>query len=100
LELRRHPLLDFIILNNCGAIYLVNNLDFLEKDFYIKNTDYNDWVVYGSSSLPVKGRGTRIIKDFITTNSKIRNLVFNNVAFIKDFHITIVSEAKLYKAGI
>jgi hypothetical protein len=53
----------------------------------------------GTSSLLIISHSTRIIKSILNgKNSKV-NLVLNDMAVVKGFHVNIISEALLYKKG-
>ena len=60
LPLTRHPLADSTLVDNCGAMHLVNSKALLVPGSFVKSSSY-DMVQTGTTSLPVVGRGKRVI---------------------------------------
>ncbi|KID96231.1 hypothetical protein MAJ_07844, partial [Metarhizium majus ARSEF 297] len=59
----KHPLSLSTLLNNCGAMHLVNNVNLLEPGSY-KETE-GEFVEAGASTFPILGRGTRVLKKLL-----------------------------------
>ena len=82
-------------------MYLVNSKELLELGSFTKAA-YNEYVEAGSSSLPILGRGKRVIKKVLNSiaglNSK--DLTLSDIIVVKGFYINIVSKARLNKAGV
>ena len=97
----RHPLADSTLVDNCGAMHLVNAKELLVPGSIVK-AKHNDVVQSGTSWLPVTGRGKRIIQNVLAGPNGPRTapLTLNNVALIEGFHTNIVSEALLLNASI
>ena len=90
-------LLKSIILNNRGAIYLINNILILILGLFKKSFIYNI-IKIGTASYPIFKRGTRVIKGlFIIPNKKCGNLILNNIIIVEDFYINIIFKALLLK---
>jgi hypothetical protein len=101
LDFLRHLLLASTLLNNCGATHLINSKDLLELKSFIKAL-FNKCVEAGSSSLPILGRGIKVIKKAINkaTGPNIKDLHLSDIIVIKGFYINIVSEAYLNKIRV
>ena len=101
LNFARHPLSDSTLLDNCGAMHLVNSKDLLEPGTF-RPARPDEVVECGSSALPILGFGKRTIKDIFNgpNGAGTEDLVLNNVAVVEGFHVNIVSEARLLKAGV
>ena len=99
LDFSRYPLSESILLDNYGAMYIVNDIRLLDKGLFVP--EYPGYIVKaGSSSLPILGRDTRIIKSILNGKKDKVDLVLNNVTVIEGFHVNIVSETLLYKRGV
>jgi hypothetical protein len=62
---------------------------------------YDKYVEAGTTLFPIKGHGTRIIKDIIKNlDNSTSNFILHDVAVVDNFHCNIVSENRLAKAGI
>jgi hypothetical protein len=65
-----------------------------------------DTIKVGTGHLPVKGRGTRLLKraldfkDVTGAKQDTRDLELTNVALIEGFHVNIIAEMLLFKLGI
>ncbi|KAJ8058487.1 hypothetical protein OCU04_012675 [Sclerotinia nivalis] len=95
-----HYLFNSILLDNCGAIYIVNDISLLDDHRY-KPSNPNDIVEAGTLSFQALGRGVRMIKRIIQREGHPNSdLILNDVALIPGFHVNIVSEARLEKAGL
>ena len=94
LNFAKYPLLASTLLNNCKAIYLINNKDLLELGSFIK-ASYNKCIEAGSSSFPILRRGIRVIKKALNSTSSLSsaNLVLNDIIIIKGFYINIILKA-------
>jgi hypothetical protein len=101
LDFLRYPLSASTLLNNYSAIYLVNSKDLLELRSFVKAL-FNKCVEAGSSSLPILGRGIKVIKKAINgaISLNIKDLHLFNIIIIEGFYINIVSEARLNKIGV
>jgi hypothetical protein len=89
------------ILDGGGAVHLVNNRDLLVPDTF-RPAKSGDCVDAGTQSLPVNGYGDRILKCVINSDEgpKTKDLTLKDVRVVEGFHVNIVSEFKLRKAGI
>jgi hypothetical protein len=96
-----HVLASSTLLDNCGAMHLVNQRSLLDPDSF-KRTDKNEWVDAGASSFPISGYGTRTLKNALMDEqgNKTVSLTLSSVAVVEGFHVSIVSEAKLGQAGL
>lgn len=101
LSLGRHPFADSTLVDNCGATHLVNSRDLIVPGTYRRATD-GETVEAGTTSFPVSGFGTRVIKSVLLDDFGERciDLTLENVAVVEGFHLNIVSEARLRKKGI
>lgn len=101
LELRRHPFADSTLIDNCGAMHVVNNRALLDNNSFIASS-IDDFAEAGTSRLPITGRGTRTMKNILSSANgpKTKDLTLTDVALIEGFHVNIISEARLAKAGI
>jgi hypothetical protein len=96
-----HPLSLSTILDGGGAVYLVNDRDLLIPDSF-RPAKSGDYVDAGTQSLPVSGYGDWILKCVINGDDspKTKDLTLKDVRVVEGFHVNIVSEIKLRKAGI
>ncbi|TIC91628.1 Retrovirus-related Pol polyprotein from transposon TNT 1-94 [Colletotrichum higginsianum] len=96
-----HPLSESTVMDSCGAMHLVNDKGLLEPGSYKLSTS-DDYVEVGTSSLPVSGRGTRIIKGVVNgpRGAATEDLTLTNVAVVEGFHVNIASETLLLKSGL
>jgi hypothetical protein len=101
IDFSRHPLSASTLLDNCGAMHLVNDKSLLEPGSF-KPAGPHEFVECGSSSLPITGRGKRVIKSILNAaqGPRTEDLELNDVAVVEGFHVNIVSEARLLKAGV
>jgi hypothetical protein len=101
LDFLRHLLSASTLLDNYSAIYLVNSKDLLKLGSFVKAL-FNKCVEAGSSSLPILGRGTKVIKKAINgaISPNIKDLRLSDVIVIKGFYINIVFKACLNKIGV
>jgi hypothetical protein len=100
LDFSRHPFSDSTLLDNCGAAHIVNDESLLEKDTF---TGIEAGTVEcGSSSLPIVGRGTRVIRNCLRgpEGENTADLILKDVAVVRGFHVNIISEAKLRQAKL
>ena len=79
-------------------MYLVNSKDLINSGTFIK-AKINNYVKAGITSLPIIRRGTRIIKNVINrpAGPRTKDLILYNIIVIKEFHINIISKARLAK---
>lgn len=97
----KHPLSQSTVIDNCGAVHLVNSVSLLEEGSF-KRTFGNESVDAGSSTLPVLGYGTRRFNNALNGENRERteDLILSEVAVVEGFRLNIVSEARLRKAGL
>jgi len=96
----RHPLSDSTLVDNCGAMHLVNRKSLLVEGSF-RRAEAGDHVQAGTSSFPISGYGKRVISKVLASSkgTDSEDLVLNNVAVVEGFHVNIVSEALITKAG-
>jgi hypothetical protein len=101
LDFLRYLLLASTLLDNCGAIHLINSKDLLELGSFVKAL-FNKCVKAGSSSLLILGRGIKVIKKAINgaASPNIKDLRLFNVIIIEGFYINIVFKACLNKIRV
>ncbi|KAG5987008.1 hypothetical protein E4U52_007991 [Claviceps spartinae] len=88
------------LLDNCGAMHVVNDRNKLEKGTFRETTD--DYLEAGTTSFPISGRGTRIIRNVINGNDghNTKDLILHDVAVVEGFHVNIVSESRLVDQNV
>ncbi|OWP04185.1 hypothetical protein B2J93_4947 [Marssonina coronariae] len=84
------------LLDNCAATHLVNREELLVPGS-LKIAHPQDCVEAGSSSLPIRGRGIRLMKGVLADGG---DLELRNVALVDGFNVNIISEPLLKKAGV
>ena len=96
LDFSRHPLSQSTLLDNYGAMHLVNSKDLINSGTFIK-AKINNYVKAGITSLLIIRRGTRIIKNVVNrpAGPRTKDLILYDIIVIKEFHVNIVSEARL-----
>ncbi|KAK1622134.1 hypothetical protein BDP81DRAFT_400485 [Colletotrichum phormii] len=96
-----HPLSMSTVMDSCGAMHLVNDKRLLEAGSYTLSGD-DDYVESGTTTLPVTGRGTRIMRGVLDgPNGKgTADLTLTNVAYVEGFHVNIVSETLLRRSAL
>jgi hypothetical protein len=95
----KHPLALSILLNNYGLLHLVNDKYLLMPESF--RFIYDKYVKAGTILFPIKGHGTRIIKNVIKNlDGSTSNLILHDVAVVDNFYCNIVSENRLARAGI
>jgi hypothetical protein len=101
LNSNKHPLSSSTLLDNCGAMHLVNSKELLEPGTFRKARP-DEVVECGSSALPILGFGKRVIKGAFDgpRGAGTEDLELSDVAVVEGFHVNIVSEARLLKAGV
>ena len=101
LNLSRHPLSLSTLFDNCGAIHLVNDKSLLDPGSFVKARGL-EHVQAGSSSLPIIGRGTRVLKGLLNgaRGEGTEDLTLTDVAVVEGFYVNIVSEARLLQSGV
>jgi hypothetical protein len=79
----------------------VNSKDLLKPRLFIKAT-INKYVKAGSSSLPILGRGTRVIRNTLSRASGLVtvDLTLKDIVVVKGFYVNIISEARLRALGV
>jgi len=83
-----------MLLDNCGAIYLVNSKELLELKSFTK-VAYNKCVEASSFSLLILRRSKRVIKKVLNSvaSSNLEDLTLSDVIVVKGFYINIVFKA-------
>jgi hypothetical protein len=101
MDMNRHPLAESTLLDNGAATHLVNSEALLVPGSFIKSTA-DDSVEAGTSSLMIKGRGTRVFKGALhgPNGPNTGDLTLSNVAVVEGFNVNIISEARLLQAGV
>jgi hypothetical protein len=95
----RHPLALSILLNNYSLLHLINNKHLLVLKSF--RSIYDKYVKARIILFPIKGHGTRIIKNIIKNlDGSTFNLILHNIAVVNNFYCNIVSETRLTKAGV
>ncbi|KAF2970752.1 hypothetical protein GQX73_g2825 [Xylaria multiplex] len=96
-----HPLSESTVIDNCGALHLVNTKELLVPGSFVLSED-GESVDAGTTSFPILGRGKRIISNVLASakGKDTANLTLENVALVEGFHVNIVSEARLRDSGI
>ncbi|KAG6078719.1 hypothetical protein E4U15_004141 [Claviceps sp. LM218 group G6] len=86
-----HMFAESTLLDNCGAMHVVNDRNKLEKGTFRETTD--DYLEAGTTSFPISERGTRIIRNVINGNDghNTKDLILHDVAVVEGFHVNIVS---------
>ena len=77
---------------------MVNSKELLKPSTFIKVTISNR-VNIGTLSLPIIRHSTRVFRNCFNRAGS-RDLTLTRVAVVEGFHVNIISEALLYKAGI
>jgi hypothetical protein len=78
---------------------LVNNEHFLVPESF--RPAYDKYVKAKTTSFPIKGHKTRIIKNVIKNlDGSTFNLILHDVAMVDNFYCNIVSENRLARAGM
>ena len=96
ININQHPLSESTLLNNGAATHLVNSVTLLKPKTFIKLTNDN-CVKAGTSSLIIKGRGTRVFKGALYSPNRLntKDLRLFNVVVVKGFNVNIILEARL-----
>ncbi|OHW95249.1 reverse transcriptase domain protein [Colletotrichum incanum] len=96
-----HVLSRSTVLDNCGATHLVNDLTLLEPDLIKIPDGTEDRVDSGTASYPIIAKGRRVIKAALKNrNGATMDLTLEDVGYVENFHVNVVSEALLRKTGI
>ncbi|KAK2035773.1 hypothetical protein LZ31DRAFT_451947, partial [Colletotrichum somersetense] len=96
-----HALSKCTVFDNCGATHLVNDLSLLEPDS-LEDPKSDECVESGSSSFPVIKKGKRVLKKILSgpNGPNTVDLVLTNVCYVENFHVNVVSEARLRRADV
>lgn len=86
------------VLDNCGALHLVNDVSLFEEGSVVY--EVKGRVEAGATSYPIVARGTRVLRNVLNGANGLQDLTLRNVALVDNFHINIVSEYLLRKTGI
>jgi hypothetical protein len=83
-------------LDNCGAIYLVNNINLLDSIKYNRIT-LDNIIEYRTFSLNIIDYRIYIIKNYLYNKYGLntKNFVLINIVLISSFYINIISEIRL-----
>jgi hypothetical protein len=100
LDFSRHAFSQSTLLDNCGAMHVVNDRALLDEGSFVL-ARAGECVEAGTTQFPISGRGTRTIKNVINgeKGKKQHNLELKDVAVVEGFHVNIVSEARLREKG-
>jgi hypothetical protein len=86
-----------ILLNNYGLLHLVNDEHLLVPGSF--RPAYDKYVEAGTISFPIRGHGTRIIKNVIKNlDGSTFNFILHDVAVVDNFYCNIMSENRLARA--
>jgi hypothetical protein len=99
LDFSWHLLSKSTLLNNYSVMYIVNNVQILNKGTFIKEL-LKCTIEARSSSLLVISHSTCTIKSILNKKNNKVDLVLRNVVMVKGFHMNIMFEALLYKKGV
>lgn len=101
MDFNAHPLSKSTILDNGGALHLVNSMELLEPGSYTKAVGVK-CVEAGTQAFPIQGTGTRVIKNSVNgaRGPRTEDLVLRDVAVVEGFHVNIISEARLMHVGV
>ena len=96
-----HPLSKSTVVDNCGALHLVNDLALLVPDSIVPAKD-GERVDAGTGSWNIEGWGTRILPYILTSvnGPKTEDLILTNVAIVRKFYINIILETCLNKVEV
>lgn len=99
LEELKHQLSKSTLMDNCGAMHIVNDKSLLEL---LSIVEVDGWVEAGTTAFPITARGICVMKNALNRPRGVgtEDLVLKDVAYIKDFHVNIVSEARLIDANV
>ena len=90
-----------ILVDNCGALYIVNNKDLFKLGTFYKASDSN--IVYiGTTLFPINRYSRCIIYKVLDSKngSNTKDLILEDIALIEGFYINIILETYFGKAGI
>jgi hypothetical protein len=89
------------LLDNYGAIYLVNSKDLLKLGSFVKAL-FNKCIEVRSLSLLILGHGIKVIRKAINKaiSPNIKDLRLFDIIIIKGFYINIIFEAYLNKIRV
>jgi hypothetical protein len=88
-------------LDNYRAIYLVNNINFLDSTKYNQITS-NNIIEYKTSSFDIISYRIYIIKNYFYNKyrSNTKDFILINIVLVSSFYINIVSEARLHNLDL
>ena len=100
LDFSRHPFSQSTLLDNCGAMHVVNNKALLDEGSFVP-ARVGECVEAGTTQFLIIGRGTRTIKNVVNgeKGKKQHYLELKDIAVVKGFHVNIVSKARLREKG-
>ncbi|KAL2267988.1 hypothetical protein VTJ83DRAFT_2834 [Remersonia thermophila] len=97
-----HPLHNSILLDNCGAVHIVNDKSRFEPGSWHEVDDPDDCVGAGTTFFQVQARGRWRLRNVLNGNRgpNTEDLILEDAVFIDGFHVNIVSEVALERAGL
>lgn len=100
MDFSRHPLADSTVLDNCGAVHLVNDVELLVPGSFVPSQEQES-VEAGTQTIPIIGKGTRKLEKALhgAKGPNTEDLTLSDVAVVPGFHVNIISEARLRQAG-
>ena len=101
LDFSRHLLANYMLLDNCKALNLVNNRKFLVSSSFVKLTR-DKYIKAKMLRILIISQGKRLLAKALNRldSSKSTNLMLNNIVIIKSFYVNIILKAKLLEASL
>ena len=90
----RYVLKNSTIYNCAAGTHLVNDSQLLTE---MRTADPDDYVLAGMERLKMKSRGKRRMEGIVYEETRKRNLILENVAYISEFHTNIISGYSMWK---
>ncbi|KAK3897366.1 hypothetical protein C8A05DRAFT_39082 [Staphylotrichum tortipilum] len=96
-----HQLSQSILLDNCGALHVVNDKSCLLPGTFVE-AEEGDRAEAGTTDFPILGRGTWLLKNVLRgpDGPNTADLELTNVAVVENFHVNIISEARLLTSNV
>ena len=96
LNFNRYLLANYMLLDNCRVLNLVNNKKLLVFSSFVKLTR-DKYIKAKMSRILIISQGKHLLAKALKglDDSKSANIILNNVVIIKDFYINIISKDKL-----
>ena len=97
----RYLLSDSTLIDNCGALYMVNRKELLEQGTF-KEAQPDDIIYTRTASFPIVGTRRRVLCNVLDSKKgpNIEDLILEDIAMVEGFYVNIVSEACLTKARL